>query len=108
MEINEQSGSVISLKQAQEFSFSYQESVPFGIISYYAGRDKINLILNQENCIGLRIYMGYNAVLEQNNLVVVGVDNLQQDLTSGIILEELVTCPPICPKDSALIKIHDL
>lgn len=37
-------------------------------------------------------------------MVLVAVDQDGEDLTSGIMLDELVTCPHLCPKKSQLVK----
>ena len=57
-------------------------------------------ILNQENCIGIRIYNGYDSVKEKISLVLVGVDEDEKELLgNNIIYDEMSTCPSMCPKD---------
>lgn len=105
MEINKNTGDVITLDEAINFTHAYQEQNSEAIKSYFVGSDKVNMILNQENCIGLRIYNGYNTNENKTNLVLVGVDVNGEDLVSGVILENLLTCPKVCPKFSPLIKL---
>lgn len=105
MAIDKNSGEVITLKEAIDFTHSFQELNPDFIKSYFVGIEKINLILDQENCIGLRIYNGYNTTDEKTNLVLVGVDKNGNDLVDGIILERLTPCPPYCPKSSPIIGL---
>ncbi|STZ49458.1 Uncharacterised protein [Myroides odoratimimus] len=105
MEINKKSGTVISLEKASELTHSYQENNPEKPNSYFVGLDKINELLQQKESIGFRIYPGLDPQSNQNNLVLVAVDQNGEDLTSGIMLDELVTCPPMCPKKpTKLIK----
>lgn len=105
MEINRDSSEVITLDQAIEYTHAFQENNPGAIKSFFAGSSKINLILEQENCIGVRIYNGYDATSGKNNLVLVGVDIQGEDMTQGVILERLSPCPKYCPKNSVLIKL---
>lgn len=104
MSITSQSGKVITLEQAIEYTHTYQSEHPEKAKSFFVGLDKLNLILSQNDCIGLRIYLGEDPDSSQSNMVLVGVDSNQEDLTKGTILEELVPCPRICPKTSKLIK----
>lgn len=105
MEINKKSGTVISLEKAIELTHSYQESNPEKPNSYFVGLDKINELLQQNENIGLRIYPGLDPQSNQNNMVLVAVDQEGEDLTNGIMLDELITCPPMCPKKpTKLIK----
>lgn len=97
-------GEVISLDQAIEFTHSYQEQNPNAIKAFFVGSDKVNSILEQENCMGIRMYNGYDVETQSNNLVLVGVDENGEDMTNGVIVEHLNPCPPDCPKNSSLIK----
>ncbi|MDR2223124.1 MAG: hypothetical protein LBE34_10350 [Flavobacteriaceae bacterium] len=104
MEINQNSATVISLEKAIELTHSYQEQNPEKPNSYFVGLDKINELLQQNGCIGVRIYPGVDPVGNTSNMVLVGVDVNAEDLTSGIMLDELVTCPPYCGKKSQLVR----
>ena len=44
------------------------------------------------------------AKTAKSNLVLVGVDKNGEDITIGVILEHLASCPTHCPKNSVLIK----
>ena len=52
--------------------------------------------MSQTDCIGLRIYNGYDTADNRMNLVLLGVDKNENDMTDGIIMERVVTCPPMC------------
>lgn len=104
MEINKDTGTVITLDEAINYTHTFQENTPDAIKSFFVGIDKINRILEQDDCIGIRIYNGKDEVTGKNNLVLVGVDKNGEDITQGVILERLLTCPFHCPKNSVLIK----
>jgi hypothetical protein len=94
----------ITLQEAITMTHAYQNSPQFagltkaGLISATAVQD----LLNQPGCVGVRIYFALNAY---NNLtlVLVGTDTNENDMTSGIILDKLKDCPPICNFDSPLL-----
>lgn len=104
METDKNTGEVITLKEAIDFTHSFQVKNPDELKSFLLGVNKLNLILEHNDCIGLRIYNGYNTETSKNNLVLVGIDTNGEDITNGVILENLNPCPPDCPKSSPLIK----
>lgn len=104
MDVNKNTGTVISLEKAIELTHSYQENNLEKPNSYFVGLDKINELLQQNGCIGVRIYPGLDPLTNKSNMVLVGVDQTGEDLTSGIMLDELVTCPHLCPKGSQLVR----
>ncbi|SEM65190.1 hypothetical protein SAMN05421856_10581 [Chryseobacterium taichungense] len=105
MSIDRNTSEIITLNQAVEYTHAFQENNPDSIRSFFAGIDKINLILEQEKCIGIRIYNGYDTKLGKNNLVLIGVDTSGEDIINGVILEHLTPCPTTCPKSSPLVEI---
>lgn len=104
MSINNNTGEVITLDEAIDFTHTYQNNNPDEIKSFFAGINKINRILGQDDCIGIRFYNGENSTTGAKNLVLVGVDKDGEDITSGVIVEYLTPCPKFCPKNSQLIK----
>jgi hypothetical protein len=58
-------------------------------------------VMTQPGCVKVRTYF---ALDELNNLtiVIVGVDELGNDMTNGIIMERSDRCPSHCPINSAL------
>jgi len=104
MTINQNTGEVITLAEATGFTHSFQEENPNVIKSFFVGTNKLNLILEQKDCIGIRIYNGYDVDQNTINLVLVGVDEKGEDMTDGVIVDHLVFCPPFCPKNSPLIE----
>ncbi len=104
MTLDKNKSAVISLDEAIEFTHSFQIDNPEAVKSFFAGSNKLNLILEQESCIGIRMYNGYDNDTNTVNLVLVGVDEQGEDITDGVILERLILCPTICPKSSPLIN----
>lgn len=104
MSLDKNSSTIITLDEAKNFTENFRNNFQAETRAYFVGSDKLNLILNQDNCIGLRIYNGYNQHEKMKNLVLVGVDKNKKDMNQGYILEELITCPPICDEDSILLS----
>ncbi len=104
MATDKNTGETITLEEAIDFTHSFHTRNPDELKSFFVGINKLNLILEQKDCVGLRIYNGYNTETRKNNLVLVGVDEKGEDITNGVILEDLFSCPTYCPKSSPLIK----
>ena len=102
MAINPSSGEFITLAEAQSYVLEYRKIYPTAIKGYFAGVEKLNLILEQTDCIGLRIYNGYSLAENTTNLVIVGVNSRELDMTEGLILERLDPCPSQCDVTSSL------
>lgn len=103
MAINQNSGEVISLEEAQDYTKTFQADFPNDLKSFFVGINKLTLILEQPDCIGVRIYNGYSEEDNAKNLVLVGVGPDGEDVTEGVILERLIACPRFCPKNSSLL-----
>ena len=104
MTIDNNTGEVITLDEAINYTHTFQENNPDAIKSFFAGINKINCILEQDDCIGIRFYNREDPVTGKSNLVLGGVDKNGEDITQGVILERLTICPTHCPKNSVLIK----
>jgi len=104
MKLHNNSGKVISKSEAEKFTHTFQSKNPNSNTSYFVGSDKVNKILEQDDCIGIRIYNGLKANTEYHNRVLVGVNSKGEDMVDGVILEELAVCPPFCHKNSSLLK----
>jgi hypothetical protein len=86
----------ITLTQAAQFTSNFKNSVPSRtIVAEYFGKDAILAILNQQACIGLRIYYGKND-FGTPTLILVGVNSSGQDLTTGPLADWGFPCPPFC------------
>lgn len=97
MSVDQNSGSIISKEEAKMYINAFKAKYPEEVTAFFVGSNNVELILNQANCIGIRIYNGYNDKELKMNQVLVGVDAQQYDMDNGIIIERLYTCPPYCP-----------
>lgn len=88
-----------TLDSATQFTHRFQAAI-FG---EYFGRDGIMGVLNQPNCVGLRIYQGKKAD-GSSAFVVVGVTGDGHDLTMGQLLENGLPCPPFCDTNWVMVK----
>lgn len=87
---------MISLSDAAAMTAAYRTANPNGTKGHFFGVNQVMKILNQTGCVGLRIYYGKDTTTGGRQLVMVGVDSSENDLTSGVILDRSVTCPPYC------------
>jgi hypothetical protein len=95
-------GHDISLNDAVRFTAVYREEKGGEFLGAYFGKEAIKKILNQQECVGIRIY---NAIDDSSKLtfVLVGVTADNNDMTGGELAEFSTGCPPNCPPDSPLI-----
>lgn len=104
MPISPNSGSKISLQDGQTLVSAFRTKFPKEIKAAFVGVETLNLILKQTDCIGVRIYNGYNTDLGELAPVLVGVDSNGKDMTDGVILDRLKLCPDFCDISSPLSK----
>ena len=103
MEINENTGGEITLVEAQKYVGAFRTKYPKEVKAFFIGKLNVKKILDQENCIGIRIYNGYDSDADSLNLVLVGVDGEGRDMTDGIIMDKMKPCPVGCDSTSALM-----
>lgn len=97
MALNVNSGGVISESKAKELIADFENRFPGEVISSFIGANHVNAVLAQEDCIGIRIYNGYDAAAQKISLIIVGVDDHDNDLLEeGLIYDQMATCPPLC------------
>jgi hypothetical protein len=95
-------GKVVSLQEAAIWTAKYRNNIqPGETIAHFMGKNKLQELLEQENCVGVRIYYGIDENGEKN-LVFVGADENENDLVGGIILEYATRCPPKCSEKNDL------
>ena len=90
----------ITLTEGAAMTKAYRDANPTAIKGHFFGINKINTILSQRGCVGVRIYYGLDNGIKQ--LVMVGVDANQNDLCNGIILDRSSPCPTYCGMTNAL------
>ncbi len=101
MRLDPNTGSIITKEEAKSLIAAFAKKFPGEVVASFIGGDNVKKVLEQENCIGLRIYNGYDDAEKKISLVVVGVDTQEQDILDGdIIYDHMATCPPFCPGPS--------
>lgn len=87
---------VITLDQAVKLVQNYQTSprIPSAKGGYFA-RSIFDKILAQSGCVGVRYYYAQNGDGSMA-MVLVGVDNMTNDMTSGVLGDIVYPCPPFC------------
>lgn len=103
MTIDKNSSAVVTLTEAQSYTHTFQGQHPDETKAFFAGLNKLNLILEQKGCIGIRIYNGQKPSSTTKNLVLVGVNEAGEDMELGPLLEHLIPCPPTCATASSLL-----
>jgi hypothetical protein len=99
MSLNPNTGSIITKEEAKTLIDAFAKKFPGQIVSSFIGGNNVKKILEQKDCIGVRIYNGYNDAEQKISLVLVGVNSSEEDiLENGIIYDEIITCPPYCSK----------
>ena len=91
----------IDLQTASEWTANYRNANPGAIKGHFFGKKAIKDILNQEECVGMRIYYA----LDENGvdqLILVGVTADENDLFEGLLAERSFPCPPRCGVDNPL------
>lgn len=93
-------GEIITLSEGATMTANYRASYPTAIKAHLVGKNRINAILDQSNCDGIRIYHGKDAEGAQQ-IVLVGVDKEGNDMTSGVIVDRTIPCPSYCPTSAS-------
>ncbi len=98
MSFNGNEGAVITLAEGAALTKAYRDAnagVPNLILGHFIGTEKLNLILSQAGCVGIRTYHGIDAD-GKKAIVMVGVDANENDITAGVILDRTINCPHAC------------
>jgi len=95
MAFNGNEGEQVTIDEAAAWTKRYRASNPTAIKASFYGINKINDVLNQPGVVGIRFYNGEDQNGD-NNLILVGVDANEDDITSGVIMETGVNCPSQC------------
>ena len=83
----------ISLLAASELTANYRTNHPSAVKGFYFSQSAIQAILDQSDCVGIRIYFGEDE-LENPQLVICGVKANEDDLDEGLLAEFGIACPP--------------
>jgi hypothetical protein len=93
----------ISLNEAADLTQRFRENLPIidHTIAEYFGKSALEELLDQNGCVGIRIYYGIDIEMKKR-LVIVGVNNEGNDLYEGNLMEVGQPCPPICSESNLL------
>ncbi len=102
MSFNGTEGSFVTLREASDWTANYRATISSGeIIAHFFGAEKIKDLLDQTNCVGIRIYYGIDEN-GKKNLILVGAKANEDDMTSGLILDRSISCPAFCGNSNGL------
>lgn len=91
----------ISLEDAAAMTRRWRERSPGGLKAGAFHADQVRELLAQPGCMAFRIYNGLSDKNE-SQVILVGVDAQDRDMTGGILLEFHYPCPPFCDDGSGL------
>lgn len=100
MSFNGKEGEYYTPEQAGEFTRRYRNARINTIEGGFIGREKIEKILENPNCVGIRVYLGLDED-DSMNFVFVGADAEQNDILDCIV-EKTHRCPPSCSELNVL------
>ena len=88
----------ISLQDAAVLTKNYRDSQTTldYIKGEFFGKQSILNILNQANCVGIRVYYGVenDAGINTPHLVICGATSDENDMENGLLAEKGMTLPP--------------
>ncbi len=96
---------IISLAEAATMTHAFQDATQFQgmTVACLLDNNAYQQVMTQPGCTGVRTYFALDDT-NKLTIVVVGVDSLGNDITSGIILDRAYMCPAMCPINSDLMK----
>jgi hypothetical protein len=90
----------IDLATASKWTKNYRQANPEDLKAHFFGKAAIQAILNQDNCVGIRMYYALDD-LGVKHLVLVGANASENDLYNGLLAERSKPCPTICDKSGS-------
>lgn len=96
-------GAFISLQDAAALTARYRSGQQNPILGQFLGTEKLQDLLKQTGCAGLRIYYGKKTD-GTPTIVVVGVDTDENDILGQdpLILDQAAPCPSYCSSSNDL------
>jgi hypothetical protein len=95
-------GEEITMETASSWTENYRNQMVSGDLKgHFFGKDHFNAILEQTDCVGIRIYNG----MDDNGkpvLILVGAKVNEDDLVDGIIVDRAISCPDKCGRANDL------
>lgn len=86
-------GSIITLQEGSTMTASFREKFPNETKAVYYSSNVYNDLMDQEGCVGIRIYNALDANGNMTN-VLVGVDEHGNDLFKGRVYDSGDRTPP--------------
>jgi len=94
-------GEFIPIDEAKVMTKAWRVAFPDSTKAGMADSVKIQELLSQPGCVGMRMYFAINEDNEKT-LVLVGTDEDGNDLYNGLILDKVKLCPNHCPSPNPL------
>jgi len=91
----------IALADAAAHTKRHRDAKVSEINSHAFHKDQVMELLNQKGCVGLRIYHGRDEK-GKPSIVLAGIDQADNDMHAGVLLEVAFPCPPLCPAPNPL------
>jgi hypothetical protein len=91
----------ITLATAAEWTANFRATTPPAPSAHFYGKNAIQAILNQTNCVGIRIYHALDST-GVKQLIIVGAKSDESDLHEGLLAERGAPCPPYCGSGNPL------
>lgn len=100
MAFNGREGGQITLSEGADMTAKYRDNNPNELKGHFFGKDILKQILNQEGCMGIRMYYGIDDDGEKA-LVIVGADTNEDDITD-LVADISMPCPNRCGSSNPL------
>lgn len=98
-------GSDISDTKAQAWMKRFREKHPgkTDVIARFIGTDIVNKVLQQPDCVGMRVYFGYDEV-GALQIILCGARADGSNIwpttpgSAAVLADGTISCPPYCPR----------
>lgn len=97
---NGSEGAFIQLSTASTWTKKYRDENEGEPLAIFYGKEKLNDLLNQTDCVGIRVYFATDAD-GNKQLVLVGAKANMDDITM-LVLDSGKKCPDYCSAQNAL------
>ena len=94
-------GAPIDLTDAAQWTKKFRTQNPDSIKAHYFGRKIIEKILDQSECVGIRIFQAIDEHGTQH-LILAGTDANENNQLNGLLGEASIPCPNQCGNADAL------
>lgn len=91
----------ITLADASKMTKDFRDNNPGAVLGGFFGRDAIEAILAQTDCVGIRYYNAETSTGE-HTIILVGAKANQDDLANGLLAEFARPNPPYQSSNNAL------